>query len=65
MYTYRRGDGAKRRVMHIAAYDRLGNWIGALCDTHTQVNTTINLPLALPICKRCLKIATPTPPREA
>lgn len=55
-YAYQRGKGAKRRVMHLAAYDRLGNWTGALCDTKTPVNTTINMPLALPVCKRCLKI---------
>jgi hypothetical protein len=52
-FAYKRGHGAKRRVMHLAAFDRLGRWAGVLCGSRLDFNTTCNLPLALPICKRC------------
>lgn len=54
-YLYRRGQGAKRRVMHLAHYDRLGRIRGSLCG-RTDLDTSINVPLGQPTCKRCLVI---------
>ena len=56
MFLYRRGHGARRRVMHLAEYNRSGEIIGALCGSK-RLNTSINLPLGLPICKECQKQA--------
>lgn len=52
MYLYNRGQGAKRRVMHVAAFDRFGNVAGSWCN-RSDFNTSINLPLGLPVCKKC------------
>lgn len=53
-YLYRYGRGARRRVMHIARYDPFGGIAGTWCG-EVRVNTSINLPLGRPLCKRCLK----------
>jgi hypothetical protein len=53
-FVYVRGNGAKHRVMHLASYDRLGNMVGALCGNSLPFNTSCNLPLGRPICKKCL-----------
>ena len=55
-FVYRRGSGAKRRVMHLAGYDRLGNYAGVLCGSDYPFNTSCNLPLGLKVCRRCRKI---------
>lgn len=54
-FVYVRGDGARHRVMHLAAYDRLGRYAGPLCGIGLPFNTSCNLPLARPVCKRCRK----------
>ena len=46
--------GHRRRKMHLAAYDRLGRFVGALCGIPHQFNRSCNLPLAKGVCKRCL-----------
>lgn len=53
MYLYKRGRGARNRVMHLPEYDRRGNCVGAACKTKLELNTSCNLPLGLPICKKC------------
>jgi hypothetical protein len=55
-YVYRRGNGALRRVMHLAGYDRLGRFSGVLCGLRLGFDTSCNLPLGRPVCKRCQKI---------
>lgn len=55
-YVYHRGHGAKRRVMHLAGYDRLGRFAGALCGSALNFDTSCNLPLGLRTCKRCAAI---------
>lgn len=57
-YLYKRGDGVNRRVMHLTPFDsRTGQpTMQPLCDSTLQFNTTCNLPLGRPICKRCLKV---------
>lgn len=57
MFVYRRGNGANRRVMHLASFDRMGRQEGVLCGSDYSFNTTINLPLGRPVCKRCRKAA--------
>ncbi len=54
MYLYKRGKGSKNRVVHLAEYDRLGKITGALCNTSLQLNTSCNMPLGQPVCKKCL-----------
>lgn len=54
-FAYRRGAGAKRRVMHLAAFDRLGRWVAVLCGSRLAFDTTCNLPLGLRVCRRCLR----------
>jgi hypothetical protein len=55
MYLYKRGNGAKRRVVHLAIHDQRSGeptfraWCGRL-----GFNTTCNLPLGLKVCKRCI-----------
>ena len=53
MYLYRRGKGASRRVMHLAKYTQRGEIAGAVCGTRIRLDTSINVPLARPICKKC------------
>jgi len=56
MYLYQRGSGAKRRVMHLAAYNRRGECVGALCgEKRVDLNTSCDVPLGLRTCKTCLK----------
>lgn len=55
-YVYRRGEGAKRRVMHLAGYDRLGRFAGVLCGSDLDFNTSCNLPLGQRVCRRCRRI---------
>ena len=55
-FVYRRGHGAKRRVVHLAKFGPLGSYVGVLCGSDYPLNTSCNLPLGLRICKRCLKV---------
>lgn len=55
-FVYRRGHGARRRVMHLAGYDRLGKFAGVLCGSRLNFDTSCNLPLGQPTCKRCRAI---------
>jgi hypothetical protein len=55
-FLFRRGKGAKRRVVHIAEYDRTGNpTMQPLCgrDNGIAFDTTSNVPWAQPLCRRC------------
>lgn len=54
-YLYRRGHGANRRVMHLCGYDpRSGEpTMTPLCGHAGPFNTTTNVPLGQPTCKRC------------
>lgn len=54
IFLYRRGKGAKRRVMHMPAYNRAGQIVSALCG-RMDFDTSCNLPLGQRICKDCLK----------
>lgn len=55
-YVYRRGSGAKRRVMHLPGFDRLGRFAGVLCGSTIDFDTSCNLPLGVRTCKRCAEI---------
>jgi hypothetical protein len=55
MYLYKRGKGAKHRVMHLPEYNRRGEVVGAACGTKLELNTSCNLPLGQPVCKKCRK----------
>ena len=55
-FVYQRGSGSKRRVMHLAGFDRLGRFSGVLCGSALPFNTSCNLPLGQPTCRRCRKI---------
>lgn len=48
--------GHKRRKMHIAGFDRLGNFVGALCGVDHDFNRSCNLPLGRTTCRNCLRI---------
>ena len=54
-YLYRRGKGARRRVLHLAQYDPHGHiaqaWCGAAWDT------SINVSFGLRVCIRCQRLA--------
>lgn len=54
-YLYRRGHGARRRVMHLTGYDpRTGKpTMEALCGFRYPFNTTSNVPWGQRTCKRC------------
>ena len=54
-YLYRRGYGARRRVMHLTLFDpRTGEpTMVPLCGINQQFDTTCNLPLGQRACKRC------------
>ena len=56
-FLYRRGAGAKRRVMHLAHFDGHGQVDGAWCG-FTAYDTSINLSLGRPICRNCLRRAS-------
>ena len=53
-FLYRRGKNAKRRVMHLAMYDKHGAIAGSWCG-RKNFDTSCNLPLGQPICKFCRK----------
>lgn len=55
MYIYKRGKGVRNRVMHLAEYDRAGNVVGPACKTTLQVDTSCNIPLGRPVCRKCRK----------
>lgn len=56
-YLYQRAPGAKRRVVHLCGYDpRTGEpTMEPICGRTNGLhfNTTINVPLGQPLCKRC------------
>lgn len=52
-FVWKRGEGNKRRVNHLAEYDRLGRFAGALCGIALDFDTGCNLPLGRRTCKRC------------
>lgn len=56
-YLYERGQGSKKRVMHLCGYDqRTGEpTMEPICGRVNGVrfNTTCNFPLGRPVCKRC------------
>jgi hypothetical protein len=55
-FVYKRGKGAKRRVMHLAGYNRLGSFVGVLCGSTMPFDTSCNLPLGIRVCKRCAAV---------
>lgn len=59
MFLYRRGRGARRRVMHLCGYDPMTGkpTMVPLCGIHQPFNTTCNLPLGQRTCKRCNRAA--------
>lgn len=48
--------GHPRRKMHLAAYDRLGRFTGALCGIKHDFNRSCNLPLGRPRCQHCIDV---------
>jgi hypothetical protein len=48
--------GHPRRKMHLASFDRLGNFADALCGIGHDFNRSCNLPLGRPRCKNCLAV---------
>lgn len=52
-FIWKRGEGNKRRVNHLAAFDRLGRCVGSLCGSQLEFDTSCNLPLGRRTCKRC------------
>jgi hypothetical protein len=61
IFLYRRGKGVKRRVAHLAMYDRHGNVAGPWCGNQVVLDTSCNLPLGLRVCKKCRKAEGATP----
>jgi len=61
-FLYKRGRGARRRVMHLTPFDpRTGKpTMFPLCPTRLPFDTTCNLPLGQRICKRCRKAESET-----
>lgn len=60
-FLYQRGRGARRRVMHLTGFDsRTGEpTMTPQCgDRRLRFDTTCNLPLARPVCKRCREAAS-------
>lgn len=55
-FVYRRGKGMKRRVNHLAGFDRLGRFAGVLCGSDQPFDTSCNLPLRRRTCCRCARI---------
>lgn len=47
--------GHKRRKMHLAGFNRLGQFDGALCRIPLPFDRSCNLPLGKGVCKRCKK----------
>lgn len=60
-FLYKRGKGASRRVMHLCGYDpHTGQpTMRPICGQRLAFDTTCNLPLGQPRCKRCLAALTP------
>lgn len=58
-YLYRRGPGAKRRVMHLAVHDQASGepTTRPFCGRGKGYDTTCNVPLGRPTCKRCMRKA--------
>lgn len=59
-YLYKRGKGAKRRVMHLCGYDPVTGQptMAALCGLMTvPFDTTCNFPLGQRTCARCKHLA--------
>jgi hypothetical protein len=59
-FLYKRGRGARRRVVHLCEYDpRTGQpTMLPLCgDKRLRLDTTCNFPLGLRRCRRCAKAA--------
>lgn len=54
-YIWQSGANPRRR-MHLAAYDRLGRFDGALCGIKHDFNRSCNLPLGRPRCQHCLAV---------
>lgn len=54
-FIWKRGEGNKRRVNHLAGFDQLGRCAGALCGSPLDFDTSCNLPLGRRTCKRCSK----------
>lgn len=54
-YLYRRGKGARRRVMHLCGYDPTTGQpsMRPLCGIHYGFDTTCNLPLGGKVCLNC------------
>jgi hypothetical protein len=52
-FIYQRGQGASRRAVHLAGFDRLSRFSGALCGARLAFDTSCNLPLGRPVCRRC------------
>lgn len=67
-YLYKRGKGARRRVMHLCGYDPTSGQpsMKALCGSKLALDTTCNLPLGKRRCKKCFAIlwAPPTATEE-
>jgi hypothetical protein len=59
MYLYRRGPGAKYRVMHLTLFDPSTGRpaMKPLCGMRYPFNTAINVSLSQRRCKRCIKVA--------
>ena len=58
-FIYRRGNGARRRVMHLCGYNAATGkpTMVPLCGIKQEFNTSCNLPLGQRICKRCKAVA--------
>lgn len=55
-FVFKRGEGSKRRVMHLAGFDRLGRFAGVLCGSTLDFDSSCNLPLRRRTCRRCRRI---------
>lgn len=66
-FLYKRGKGARRRVIHLCGYDQRSGepTMRALCGSTLALDTTCNLPLGQRRCKRCLRAAGATPKEDA
>jgi hypothetical protein len=65
-FLYRRGKGARRRVMHLTPFDsRSGEpTMRALCGSPQPFDTTCNFPLGQRVCKRCKRALAPPVSQE-
>ena len=62
-YLYRRGPGARRRVMHLTLHDPVSGapTMTPLCGSSARLDTTINVPMGRPTCRRCTKAIAQLP----